>query len=85
MRVLFASFPVRVLVLVPVGCLRIIPEVVLDLDSCVSMSIWLFSLLQTVKGILQKSLDSAQAWSQYIWLIDDPTKFHSSTFSTTKL
>ena len=34
MRVLFASFPVRVLVLVPVGCLRIVPEVVLDLDSC---------------------------------------------------
>ena len=42
-RVLFASFPVGVLVLVPVGCLRIIPEVVLDLDSYVSISIWLYS------------------------------------------
>ena len=42
-RMLFASFPVGVLVLVPVGCLRIIPEVVLDLDSYVSISIWLYS------------------------------------------
>ena len=33
MGVLFASFSVGVLVLVPVGCLWIIPEGVLDLDS----------------------------------------------------
>ena len=33
MCVLFASFSVGVLVLVPVGCLWIIPECVLDLDS----------------------------------------------------
>ena len=33
MCVLFASFSVGVLVLVPVGCLWIIPEGVLDLDS----------------------------------------------------
>ena len=34
MCVLFASFSVGVLVLVPVGCLRIIPEVILHLASC---------------------------------------------------
>ena len=32
-RVFLASFPVGVLVLVPVCCLRIIPEVVFDLNT----------------------------------------------------
>ena len=57
MRVLFASFPVGVLVLVPVGCLRVIPGKV---QIKTLMNIRCKVALQTEMDTTTKFLDSAK-------------------------